>query len=334
MRCMKVSAFVLTLVLALVACSSPPEPETDALVTIGGTELGGGELRYLITTVAGEYPEEIDWDGTLNELPARRYFLEEALSMAVSSHVTAAKADELGFTLTDEEQGEIDWEIALEAEYRGGREAFAAWLSESELTEALYRFYSYEIPFLQEKMIIGLFGDGCEYEPGEQAERDYYENNYLTVSYIYISGTDDYGEALIGKELQTQRSIADALRRQATGGEDFTQMVETHGQDYLMSLSPGGRTISHGELANEAETALANLVEGEISEVVAADGGFYIMKRLPIDWNWFTQNREDVWYLCAEDAFYTLLSEWSGTVDTEVNDAYYELDPLEWLAVG
>lgn len=331
-------AFAPAVVMAafLCACTSAPEPsaspEAKSLISIGETELTSGELRYLITTSASM--GEIDWNGMVDGISARRYVLQEALSMAVSSHVTKSKAGELGFILTDEEEGEIDWDITLEAEYRGGREAFTAWLAESEMTEELYRFYSYEVPFLQQKMIDGLFGPGHLHEPGEEKERAFFSENYLTVSYIFISATDDHGEPLTGDRFLTQKSVADALRRQAVAGEDFAGLVETHGHDYMMSLSPEGRTVPPGELNIAAETALVALPEGGISEVIEADGGFYILKRLPDDWEWFDLNREDVRYLCAEDSFYKMLAEWSAAADIHVSDAYYELDPLEWIAVG
>ncbi|MDR1691884.1 MAG: peptidyl-prolyl cis-trans isomerase [Oscillospiraceae bacterium] len=329
----------LTVVLAvfLSACSAAPTPSpsavvsSDVLATVGGIPLSAGELRYLTTVAVGMGIEVIDWDGMINGVPARRYILEEALSLATASYVTGMKAKELGFSLTDEEQGEIDWDIALEADYLGGREAFLEWLDSSGITEELYRFYSYEVPFLQQKMITGLFGTGSQHEPSEAQERDYYKNNYLTVSYIFISATDDYGEPLFGDSYNTQRSIADALRRQAVGGSDFAELVETHGQDYLMSLSPAGRTLPRGELNDAAEAAVNALRDGEISETVEADGGFFVLKKLPADWTWFEQNREDVWYLCAEEAFHKMLAEWCADVETTVSGTYYGQNPQDWI---
>lgn len=333
-------AFVLAAVMTalLCGCAAVPapsaSPETPSLVNIGGIELTPGEMRYLVAEAAGMGSEEIDWDGTVDGVPARRFILDEALSMAVSSYTTGVKAAELGFSLTDEEKSEIEWEITLYAEYKGGREAFLAWLSDSGLTEERYRFYNYEAPLYQKKMIEGLYGPGGIYEPGEQTERTFFSEHYLSASYIYILGVDDHGEPLTGELYQTQKNIADALRRQAVAGEDFTELVETHGQDYLMSLSPEGRTVPRGELSEAAESALTALAEGGISETVEADGGFYILKRLPIDWEWFEKNREDVWYICAEDAYYRQLAEWSAAVETRVSDEYYRLDPQEWIAVG
>lgn len=332
------AALIISLCCACKGTDSPSGGVSSdgSLVSIGGTELSTGEIAYLMGDVIDQYSlyQEINWDGMIEGVPAERYILDKTLETAVNAHVTGIKATELGYALTDDEQSAIDWDIALEIEYRGGREAFLQILGEAGLTEELYRFYSYTVPYLHDKMLNELFGPDGQYAPDDEAMRAYFQKNYITASYIFLSGTDEVGEPLTGTMWETQKSVAEALRRQAASGEDFFTMVDLYGQDYLMSLNPEGMPISLGQFGTAFDTALTSLSENEISEVIATIEGFYIILRLPEDWVWFDQNKDDIWYFCGSEAFSEKIIEWSKTVDIIVSDAFYSLDPREMVAVG
>ncbi|MDR0293556.1 MAG: peptidyl-prolyl cis-trans isomerase [Oscillospiraceae bacterium] len=336
-------ALVLCAILTALLCAcdgvdppASPSGEGDSLLSIAGTELERGEIAYLLGYVVGEYSlfRDIDWDGRIESVPARRYFLDRALEQAVNAHVTAAKAAELGYELTEEEESGIDWAVTWEIDEWGGWDAFLEAMGAAGLTEETYRFYAYTVPALRDKLISGLFGPGGPYAPGEDALWTYYSGNYVTVSYIFLLATDEYGEMLTGDQWETQRSVAEALRRKAVSGEDFFGMVELYGQDYLMSLSPWGMPVPFGMIGTAFDTAMSALKEGEISEVVATDEGFYIILRLPEDREWFEQNREEIWYSCAFEAFSEKIDEWGRGMTVEVSGAFYELDPMEMVAVG
>ncbi|MDR0324537.1 MAG: hypothetical protein LBI19_00395 [Oscillospiraceae bacterium] len=337
-------AFLLCAVLAalLSACTSVPPPSSPSggdapLVLIAGEELSRGEIVYLTSVAVEEYLlfREIDWEGHIEGIEVRRHFLDKALELAVSACVIRIKAAELGYALTDEEEGAIDWELAMESEYREGREAFLEELAAIGLTEELYRFYNYAVPMLQEKMLDGLYGPGKPHEPDDGAMRAYYSRNYISASYIYLSATDEYGEPLTGTERETQKSVAEALRRRAiSGDEDFTGMVGIYGQDYMMSLSPEGMPIPLGLFGASFDTALSALAVNDISEVVSTDDGFYVILRLPEDWEWFEENIEDILYYCGSDAFSEKIREWGVELGVAVDEAFYRLDPQEMIAAG
>ena len=327
----------------LFACADTPPPEVsppgagEELISIEGTALGWGEVAYLMGNAIDEYLlyRDIDWEGTIGDVPVRRYFLNRTLELAVAAHAVRIKAAELGYELTDEEEGAIDWEIAMEADYRGGREAFLEELEDAGLTEELYRFYSCEAPVLGDKMLTDLFGPDGPYAPDDGVLRAYYLGNYIPASYIFLSGTDVYGETLAGEQLETQRSVAEALRRRAAGGEeDFFEMVAEYGQEYLMSLSPEGLPVPLGLFGTGFDAALSALAPGGISEVVTTEEGFYIILRLPEDPEWFEENREAIWDSCAFEAFSEKVAEWGEGLNVTVSDEYYRLDPLEMIAAG
>jgi hypothetical protein len=316
--------------------SPPPDWEGKPLLTIAGAELGYGEAALLIYGAVEEYLMDysIDWDGEIGGEPARRYFLQTALDMAVTVHATSLKAAELGIELTEEEMDEIDWYIAFEVDEAGGREAFLQSLDDRGLTEEQYRFYQYTVPYLSEIMLVGLYGEGGVYEPGDGELRMYYQTNYISASYIFRSGTDDFGEKLPDEDWALQKSIAEANHRDALRGEDFFRLVEEHGQHYMMAVNPEGMPIPLGDYGPAFDEALTALDVGEISDVVITDDGFYIILRLPEDWDWYEEYRDSLLYFYGSEMFEQMLDEWGKELDVVVSEAYWSLDPLEMVAVG
>ena len=331
---------------ALCACAGgPPPSETpdapeEDFVVIEDLALDLTEIRYLLITVIDDYalfrdiePHMILWDGQIAGIPARRYFLDRALEMAVAAYVTQIKAAELGYALTEEEEDAIDWEIAMEIDARGGREA----LFDSPREEEVYRFYSYTVPALREKMLDDLFGHDGPYQLNGAALWQYYRDNYISAAYIFLSGTDPYGEPLGADDLQIQRSVADALRRAAAAAEDyegFFELVREHDQSYYMMIYPTGMPVPHGMFGEAFDAALSALETGMVSDVVAADDGFYIILRLPEDVEWFEDNREYIWYYCAYEAFFDKIEEWGRELSIAVGEGFWNLDVLEVTAAG
>jgi hypothetical protein len=315
---------------------SEPRDEGEPLISIAGIELAHGEVVYLIMRAVSEYSYDrvVDWDGMINGLPAQRFFLNRALDLAVTAHVTSIKAAELGYTLTGEEDDLIDLYIAWETSEAGGPEAFSKGLADSGLTEELYRFYIYTVPLLYEKMLEDLFLAGGRYMPDDAAMRAYYDRNYIPVCYIFLSAVDDYGERLTGAELDLQRSVAEALRRLAVGGEDFFALIGEHGQDYMMAHNPEGMPIPLGQIGGVFDSVLLRLAEGEISDVVTADEGFYIIKRLPEDPVWFDLNKDELLYVCGMDAFLSMIGQWSREMTITQSKAFWEIDVLDVISVG
>jgi hypothetical protein len=323
---------------ALCACADAPSPpdepgvEAKDLIVIGETVLGRSEISYLFGSAVDEYalyrdiePDMIEWNGQTDGLPVRRYFLDRVLEMAITAHVTALKAAELGYALTEEEEDAIDWEIAMELDGQNGR------------NEEIYRFYSYTVPTLREKMLEDLFGGGGPYELDESVLWRYFQVNYISAAYIFLTGTNNYGEPMDEAEWTLQKSVAEALRRSALGAagvDGFFELVRTHDQSYYMMLYPEGMPVPRGLFGDDFDAALSALEVGGISDVVVTDDGFYIILRLPEDLEWYESNKEYIWYYCAHEAFLEKTAEWGREMEITVSDAFWELDPLEVLAVG
>jgi hypothetical protein len=337
----------------LSAClsSAPPGPSSsdEPLITIGETELGLGDAAYLLDWIVEGHTQyyEVDWQGTIEGVTANRYFLRQVLDMMLEAHITGIKAAEFGYSLTEEEEEGIEWEIAFVKDLEGGAEAFAARLERLGLSEERYRFYTYIIYHLREKMLDGLFGPDGPYRPDDSGLWQYYLDNYHSVSYIFLSGTDDYGNLLHGEEYVLQKSVAEALQRQAAESvnneqlttdnelfEGFFAMVTEYGMDYFMSISPEGMSVPLGMIGDAFDRAVSELGVGEVSGVVEDNDGFYIILRLPADHDWFERNADSIWVSFADAAYTQKISEWAEGLPIAVSDSFWEIDVLEMVAVG
>jgi hypothetical protein len=340
--------FIMSAALVIILCAcggNAPEPsavpasEVEGLIFIEGIELGIGEIVFLISDAMDEYarfydvaPDRIDWRGQIGGLNARRYLLERALELAVNAYAAKFKAAELGFGLTEEEEDEIDWGIAMDIDSLGGREAFLEMVG----SEELYRFYTYIIPILREKMLESLFGYTGEFQPDGAALWHYFMSNYTSAAFIFLSGTDAYGDPLDDDEWELQKSVAGALRRQAAETDElgFFRLIREHDQSYPMMIYPEGMAVPHGMLGELFDQALQALPVGGMSDVVVTEDGFYIILRLPEDVEWFESHIEEIWYYCSQELFLDKIEEWGRELDVEVNAAYWDIDPLEVVASG
>jgi hypothetical protein len=319
------------------------------LFSIGGTELGQGDIAYLLDWVVEDYSRyhDIDWQGTINGVSANRYFLEQVRDIVLESHITGIKAAEFGFFLDEDEEEYIEFAFAQNKDYEGGAEAFSVMLDSFGISGEMYRFYTWTVSYLREKMIHGLFGDGGRYLPGEEELRRHYLSHYRNVSFIFLDGTDGSGNFLDGEDYDILKSYVDALRLEASaavagagGANDmphyapFFEMVEIHGVNYFMSVSPEGMPIPFGRKSEEFDRALRGLSEGEVSEVIEDRDGFYIILRLPADNEWFELNSDSVWYSFTETAYAGKIAEWARELSVVVSDSFWEIDVLGMVGVG
>lgn len=327
---------VLTLALILAGgCSKTPPPSSgEPMVTVNGEAVSNDEvalaLRLAIESAEAYGSYVIDWDGEMNGVPSGEYIRGQALELIAEFRSIAEAAERFGCTLTEEEQADIDSLMSQEADFSGGKEAFSVRIAEQYGTMELYRFYMYEAPYLYDKLSVALFSEGGPYGPSRGDVESYYKECYRNCAYILLSALDDDGYPLEGEELDTMRSVAEALRKQAAEGADFLELVARHGQDYIMSVYPEGRPIPLGLHGGEFDEALAALEVNGVSGVVCSGDALYVIKRLPEDGAYLADNYDEILDDYVSYKFQELISEWRGELAVSASKAYNELDPTRY----
>ena len=279
-------------------------------VVIDGDEISLSDMEcYAAAAVRSieQYGEtELVWDGETDGMPTEDFVRRQALSIAVNAHVLARRAEELGLALTSADQAEID--ARMNADIGGmGEENYKQRLAEEHFTEGFYRHYTYEIPYLQEKLWNGLFGEGEAHHPDDDAVRAYYRQRYRSAAFLLLSDTD---ETLLDK---------------ARAGEDFAALSEQYA-DILLMADATGAPVSPGQMGDAFQAALDSLAEGEVSGFVETAFGYSVIKRLPDDPDYCEANLESIRYAYCWTLFGEQMLEWEQAAVVETRDSYDSME--------
>lgn len=312
--------------------------DAPPLITVDGKGIPDDEIHYILSkTVEGYmmmYNGEIDWDSTVDGEPVAEFLRRCALEEIITSHVIYNQAAELGFAPDAEDLAYIDDAINTEIEMAGGRDAFDVMLESIGCSEDIFRFYQYIIPIVQGKLSMGLFLPGAPYAPAEEDLESLYASDFVNASYILIKKMDDNGNLFAGDELQSQRNIAEALYQRAVNGEDFTELVRKYTQDTMMEMFPEGFPLAKGSNGEEFDAALGALAEGGISSVTEAYDCFYIIKRLPPDPDWLSENLGEVEAHYEAVTYDQLVKEWRESAEVSILDEFTQFDIRSYMPKG
>ena len=250
----------------------------------------------------------LDWEGETEGEPTGAYVRGQALSMAVNYRVMERRAEEEGLSLTDEEHQRID--ERLQADIAGMGEAeYRRRLAEEGFTESFHRYHTYEIPYLQDKLWSGLFGEGASLYPDDDAVRAHYRARYRNAVFLLLFDADG----------------SEALLTRARAGEDFAVLAEDF-MDTLLTYDAVGSPVGPGQMDDAFQTALEALDENEVSGLVENSLGFYLIKRLPDDPDYCEENMESIRYTYSWELFAERMQSWEQEADVKIKDVFASLD--------
>ncbi len=315
---------------------SPSSKIDGAYATVNGEDISNTELEYAIVYAIqnDSMYKIIDFTQTIDGLSMSEHYKKLALDAVIGTKAILENAVRLGCELSEEEHANIDSMFEQEIKDAGGDAEFDRILENDHCNRELFKLYNYILPNQSIKMETFLFGDGGQEKPTFEEIKAYYDEKYINTAYIYLSATDDDYVRLVGEELETQRKVAQALRKQAFEGADFFQLMSTHGQDMMMTMSPEGIPIPRDYYGEAFETALVALKENEISEVVETEDGFYIIKRLPPNDEFLTSQIEEITYEFTSLLFSERVTEWSKPMVVATSEAWEKLDAEDFYGVG
>ncbi|MCD7927669.1 MAG: peptidylprolyl isomerase [Oscillospiraceae bacterium] len=306
-------------------------PSDYVMFTVDGIEVTAGHffywLAYNISTMEyyySYYGMELDL-GEESDLAAS--LVENAKDAAALTVLTVYRAQELGYTLSDETLEEVDQSIASIVESYGGEESFQETLRTLGLDEDLYYLLtvsSYYYDLLEEEMYSG--------HPTEEEVSAYVEEeDLLYAKHILILTVDSDYQPLDEEELAERQALAEDILEQLQNSEDletdFDTLMNEYSEDTGLASYPDGYLFTADEMVSEFEEATRELEYGELSgivEHVGEDGesysGYHIILRLdPADSEELVEN----WLY---DQMETLLYDWRDNGEYVLSDAYNELD--------
>jgi hypothetical protein len=283
-----------------------------AAVTIDGQELTLPEMGCYVAAVLQNHLDA----------PSDEAVRAEALSTAVRHQTIRDQAAARGLALTEDEQAQIDAQLADYVESVGGQESYEQELSDRRVSAEYDRFERYEFILLQLKLVESLYGPDGEQYPDDDAVRAYYTDNYFTLEYLLFPHIGVTGEPLSLAERQQQRIRAEELHSRALAGEPLRELAP---QDY-----EGPETVAIGAMGDAVDSALGELEIGRTSRFVESDHGLYILRRLPDDPAYFAAHLEEIRSDYSWKLFLDLAAGWEQAAAVQTTAAFDTLNVLNY----
>ncbi len=267
---------------------------TNPAVRVNDTDMSADEFGYYVyisqsqmLQEAGVSTSDIDaieqyWDEETDGKKNIDIAMDTAVDDAANLLVRYNKAVEMGIEFTDEDEAELDAQIASMKEQTGGEMGYKNQLAmlgtTAEAFESLYK----------KNMMVSKLAEKLE-EDGtlavdDNAIKDYITNNYVKAQHIlFLTQDQTTGESFDAATLDEKRAKAEATLEKINGGEDFVSLMNELSEDTGLETYPDGYEFTKGEMVPQFEEAAFALEENAVSGIVETSYGYHIIKRLPFE---------------------------------------------------
>lgn len=272
---------------------------------------------------------EKDEEGVTGNDAIKEYTLETVLQYIGIEKM----AEEHNISLTADEKKSLEDDKAAMIEQQGGRAKFVESLKTSGLTEETFD-YLQTINALQSKLFSATFNKGGVHEVPEDEIISDMTGNCVRVVHILIQAQEN------SADFAEKKAKAEATLARAKAGEDFTALINEVNEDPGMTSQPNGYVFdkqgytldsSGGQMVTEFTEASWALQVGQVSDLVKSSHGFHIIKRLPLDTAFVTENMDTYYPYYAGMQFSMELAQVVAGLEIETNEAYDAIDMANYI---
>lgn len=283
----------------------------DPMMTINGEDISFDMYRYFYMSAKAslEASQGADvWTAGTEEENAdlAQQLLDYTLENVTTQIGIRTLAKEQGIALTEEELAACDEEIDAARTSLGGDEAFHEALAAQYYTEDVYR-EMYTTSVLLNKLMYTNYKD--------QIEDAYVHAQHILVQFADTTATEHADEL----------ARAEEILEKVKAGDDFGKLMTEYNED------PGqpaeGYYFTTGQMVEPFEKAAFALKDGETSEIVETSYGYHILKRLPMEEEYLSENASQ---MLTEEIYNDFLDQISAcTEDFTVtyNEHYEDVAP-------
>ena len=295
------------------------QPDTVVMTVNGEVVLWQEYYRWLyyIMTHLQETAAVTDWDAPCDVDPDytnAEYAMFYAQSAVTQYHVIAQTAAARNVVLNEEEEAQLQQQWEAHAAHFAAESELLARLEEVYSNQAQYRFER-ETALLYEKLFAVRYGEHGEACSDAQVAAFAENHAYVLMRYLLLLTVDEDRMLLNETAIAAQKDRITSLYQQILDAQDsaaeFERLLAEYNEDTMAELYPDGYLCSLDGIPNvELRDAIAAMPEYGISEPVKGKYGYYILYRLPLDYDGIAEYDKDseiaytLRHLAAIDAFH------------------------------
>lgn len=309
-------------------CSKPSEKDNQVVMSINGQDVYADQYVSYLSIIAKDMEQTYNVDESIwtDEEYGESYNQVAAIyakNQILFDYAVNKLAEENGIVIDKEAQKQLDNERKEEISDMGGAAAYSITLREYGCTDRAYRQIE-KTSYLSSKLYDYYFGEnGVQKTEGEVY--DYFKENYITAAHVLRKTVDDYRNPLSDEEIEQKHKEAEELKSQIANGADFMTISREQNEDGGVQLNPDGYTFKEGDMVTEFYEAAKNLEENQVSDIVETDYGYHIIKRLPLDENYYTENEEEITEDFYESRYSEIIENATEDADIETKDILDEI---------
>lgn len=304
--------------------------EEQYLKNYGQTALTVGEYtvtfdtyRYFYCNYRDELtPLHTAEDGSVNTAALDRDVRTRVSEAVCGLYGTVSLAADYGITLTDKDVTEVadSYVEAVESYYKDSSYSYENDLAANYMTEQVFAFLM-RVDALEDKLFDMMTAEGGKIESDDEKLAELIRgDDFVRIKLLFIENDD-------GEDVAQNRKIAEEALTAYHDGKAFDTLIGLYSED--LSMPADGYYFTHMEMIDEIEQSAFSLVDGEISDVITCEDGFYILLRLPKEESYLTENFTDLKSQYQSAHFYQMIEERTALLTAYESEYVRELSPEE-----
>ncbi len=343
----------------------------DTVMTVNGTAVGFDEYMAGLNQAVSELEDlyqsysgtSVDWDGKFmfdDSITNIEWCLKRAAQQAARYRVVEAKANELGLTLTEDQQSAIDEQLeSIKEQYVTSDDD-----SDTQL-QAFFATYGYtedsykercRLNYLYTNLFTELYGDQGSKLSDEKVQAYAEENDYITSAHILFLTTETVtaedgttsSQAISDEQKAEKKAKAEELCAELKAITDdterwtrFKELMNEYSEDPGLEQFPEGYCFTTGSMVDEYDDTSRALEEYQVSDVVESQFGYHIIMRLPTKGtdlvsysNGYQQSVVPLTYLAAPVEFDADVADWASSATIKYTKLYDSIDFSQFITDG
>ncbi len=282
------------------------------------------QLKDLLAQKSGE------GDATMGDM------MKESFLDNIKQYIAIeALAKDHDIALSDDDKKYLEEQKASYVEQSGGKAEFVKTLNEQGMTEEIFDYVQAN-GRLQEKVFLALFSQGGIYETDKNFVISDIVSNNVRVRHIVIQAKES------DADFAEKKAKAEEALGRAKAGEDFEALIKEYGEDPGMDTYVDGYVFNkEGILADSGSPLDATFTEtsfgigvNEVSDICLSTSGLHIIKRLPLDEAYVSENLDTYYLSYASSAFSDKLFEIAEKFEVKTTEEFDNLDLSTLLDSG